>query len=367
MFDVSTTFLQALRNPHAITVQLDAWYDGVPLVEDLEILGGTVTVGNGNGARRTLDVTIADAGLWDTLNVLGVELRPYRGVRYPDGTVEQVPLGVFGLDTMSIQMSPGGGISVRSAPDRWAKVQRAQFESPETSIRTNTIKTEIYRLISEVVDFDTATLLTDDTTVVGSLIWDRDRSAAVVDMAESIACEVYFDATGDLVLRDAPHLSQIPVWTVDAGASGVMLGGDMTRDRSRMYNVVVASMAAVDGRTPFAPQTAADTDPTSPTYVGGPFGRVPYFFSSPTFRTTGQALAAAQAKLLQLKATNAQVSLTAAVNPALDRGDVITVLTPSGISELHMIDTVTIPLDVGGTQQIATKSGRPDGDVPAGE
>ncbi|HEX5543675.1 MAG TPA: DUF5047 domain-containing protein [Micromonospora sp.] len=367
MYDVSDTFLDALRGPHAVSVQLDIWYDGALLLENVEILGGAVTVGSGAGARRTLDVTLADAGLWDTVNVLGAELRPYRGVRYPSGVVEQVPLGVFGLDSMSVQMAPGGGLQVRSAPDRWARVQRAQFENPKTSVRTNKITTEIYRLVSEAVTFDSTSLLTTDTTVVGAVVWDRDRSAAVVDLAESIGAEVFFDPDGNLVIRDVPLLSQVPVWSVDAGASGVMLGGDMTRDRSRMYNVVVASMAAVDGRTPFAPQTAADTDTTSPTYVGGPFGRVPYFYSSPTFRSPTQALLAARAKLLQLKAVNAQVNLSSAVNPALDRGDVITVLTPDGVSELHMIDTVTIPLDVGGVQQITTKSGRPDGDVPAGE
>lgn len=367
MYAVSTTFLQALRNPHAIAVQVDAYYNGSLLLEDLDILGGTVNVGSGTGVRRTLDLTIADRGLWDTLDAVGIELRPSRGIRYPDGTTEMVPLGVFQLDANSTRMAPGGGISVRSAPDRWVQVQRAQFETPMASVRTNTIPAEVLRLVTGAVTFGSSSVLTANTTLVGVLVWDRDRAAAVNDLVESIGCEVFFDVGGNLVLQDIPLLSQTPVWTVDASPSGVMLDGNLTRDRSRTYNVVVASMGAVDGRTPFAPQTAADTDPTSRTYVGGPFGRVPYFYSSPLFRNTGQALAAAKAKLLQLKAVNAQFSLDAVVNPALDKGDVITVLTPTGITELHMIDSLSIPLEVAGTQSIATKSSWPDGDVPAGE
>lgn len=367
MHAVSTTFLQGLRASHTAVVRVDAYYDGDVLAADLPIAGGAVSVNSGAGVRRTLDVTVADETLWSTLDVIGVELRASRGIRYPDGTVETVPLGVFSLDNQSIGMAPGGGIQVRSAPDRWASVQRAQFEKPHASVRGNTIAAEIERLTAAAVDYDTTTLLVTDATLVGPLVWDRDRAAAINDLATSIAAEVYFDTAGDLVIRDAPKLSQSPVWTVDASPSGVMLGGEQARDRSRTYNVVVASMSAVDGRTPFAPQVAADDDPTSRTYVGGPFGRVPYFYSSPTLHSTGQALAAAKALLLQVKAVNAQFTIQSVVNPALDRGDVITVLTPSGTSELHMIDSVTIPLDVTGTQQITTKSARPEGDVPGGE
>lgn len=366
MYDVSETFAEALRVAHTLAVRVDAYYGGALLLSDIEILGGSVTVNSGTGVRRSLDLTIADVELWDQLDTDGIELRPYRGVRFPDGVTEMVPLGVFQLDAMSATMAPGGGIAVRSAPDRWAAVQRAAFETPKPSVRTNLITTEIDRLVDEAIPVNT-TVLATSTETVGPLVWDRDRAAAVSDMATSIAAEAYFDNGGNFVIRDGPLLSQTPVWTVDASASGVMVGGTRGRDRSRTYNVVVASMAATDGRTPFAPQIAADTDPTSRTYVNGPFGRVPYFYSSPTLRNTSQALAAARQLLNQVKAVNATLNLEAVVHPGLDRGDVITVVMPNGATELHMVDSVTIPLEVGGIQQITTRSSRPEGDVPAGE
>lgn len=368
MWPISTKFAQALRTPHSMVVRVDAYVGATLIAGDIGITAGVVNVNSGSGVRRTLDLTIANRGLWSTLDQAGVELWVRRGIRFPDGTTETVPVGVFRLNSMSMSMTPGG-IEVRSAPDRWDVIQKDQFEVPEPSIRGNTVVYECWRLVIDAINYFYYAYfwVSDQKTVVSQLVWDRDRATAINDLATSIAGEVFFDGQGDLVIQDMPKLSQEPVWTVDAGVAGVMLGGTRTRDRSRTYNVVVATMSAVDGRTPFAPQVAADTNASSRTYVSGPMGRVPYFYSSPNFRTAAQALASAKALLLQLKAPNAQITLEQVVNPALDRGDVITVLMPDGATELHMIDSLTIPLDVGTPQQITTKSGWPDGVVPAGE
>lgn len=367
MYPVTATFAQALRESHTVVFKVDAYLGVTLLAADMKITGGTVTVNAGTGVRRTLDVTLADRTLWDTLDTIGVELRPYRGIRYPSGDVEWVPLGVFSLDQQSMSVGPAGGIEIRSAPDRWSKVQRAAFEQPTNSIATSQIRAEIARLVTGAVSGITVTATATSTVTAGPLVWDQDRSAAAVDLATSIGAEAYFDVAGNLVIEDAPLLGQTPVWTVDASKSGVLLSGERIRDRSRTYNVVVAYASSTSGVTPFAPVIVADTDPSSRTYVGGPFGRVPYRYTSPAMSTSGQALVAAKALLNKVKAVNAQLNVEAVVHPGLDRGDVITVLTPDGTTELHLIDQTTVPLDIGGTQQITTRSSRPDGDVPTGE
>jgi len=367
MYPVSTTFLSALRESHAAVVQVDAYLGGSLIASDMPISGGTVNINNGTGVRRTLDLSITDRTLWSTLDTIGVELRPYRGIRYPSGDVELVPLGVFSLDQQSISVGPAGGITVTSAPDRWARVQRAQFEQPTPAIATAQIRAEIARLVTGAVSGISVTQNATSTATAGPLVWDQDRAQAVVDLATSIGAEVYFGNLGNLVIEDAPLLGQTPVWTVDASPSGVLLSGDRIRDRTRTYNVVVAYPSNVSGTAPYAPVVVADTDPTSRTYVGGPFGRVPYRYTSPAMTTSAQALVAAKALLNKVKGVNAQLNVEAVVNPALDRGDVVTVLTPDGTTELHLIDAATVPLDVTGTQQITTRSSRPDGDVPSGE
>lgn len=367
MYSVTSTFLSALRQSHTAVVTLDAYYGGTPLIEDIPISGGTVTVSSGSGVRRTLDCTITDRALWSTLDVIGVELRPSRGIRYPSGVTEMVPLGRFSLDAQSISVGPAGGISVTSAPDNWAKIQRAQFEQPTNAVATNMIKTEISRLITDVISGITVSTTATRTDVVGPLVWDQDRAAAIADLATSIGAEAYFDVNGNLVIADAPLLGQYPAWTVDASESGVLVSGERLRDRSRTYNVVVAYPTNLSGSSVYAPVVVADTDPTSRTYVLGPFGRVPFRYTTPSMTTSAQALVAATALLNKVKAVNAQINVEAVVNPALDRGDVITVLTPDLTNELHLVDSLTIPLDVSGTQQITTRSSRPEGDVPTGE
>jgi len=367
MYPVSTTFNQALRESHAVVVQVDAWLGGSLIASNMPISGGSVSVASGSGVRRTLDVTIADRTLWSVLDTIGVELRPYRGIRYPSGDVELVPLGVFSLDQQSISVGPTGGIEVRSAPDRWARVQRAQFEQPTPAIATATIASEIQRLVTGAVSGITVTNNATSSAKAGPLIWEQDRAQAAADLATSIGAEVFFDNAGNLAIENAPLLGQTPVWTVDASPSGVLLSGERVRDRSRTYNVVVAYPTSLSGTAPYAPVIVADTDPTSRTYVNGPFGRVPYRYTTPAMTTSAQALQAATALLNRVKAVNAQLSVDAVVHPGLDRGDVITVLTPGGVTELHLVDSCTIPLEVGGTQQITTRSSRPEGDVPTGE
>jgi hypothetical protein len=367
VYPVSTTFLQAVRESHTVVVQVDAYLSGSLIASDMPISGGSVSIASGSGVRRTLDVTITDRTLWDTLDVLGVELWAYRGIRYPSGDVEMVPLGIFSLDSMSMSVGPVGGITISSAPDRWARVQRAQFEQPTPSVATNPISTEIVRLVTGAVSGITTTVTATSTSTAGPLVWDQDRAGSAADLATSIGAEAYFDVAGNLIVEDAPLLGQTPVWTVDASQSGVLLSGDRARDRARTYNVVVAYPSSTSGTSPYSPVVVADTDPTSRTYVGGPFGRVPYRYTTAAMTTSAQALQAATALLNRVKSINAQLSVEAVVNPALDRGDVITVLMPDGTTELHLIDAVTIPLDVAGTQQITTRSSRPDGDVPTGE
>jgi hypothetical protein len=344
---------------------VEIWRDGTgQVIPDLAFSGGEVTIdGTSSGVRSTLSLTAAkDAGtvLWDLLAPTGTEVMPYRGIRFIDGTVELVPLGVFGIDSQRMGHGVDGTIDL-TAPDRWARVQRARFLQPATT-NGNAIN-EAIRLATAAVPVAFSKTATSAASTKAQ-IWDRDRDAAIVELMQSAAAEMFFDRTGKLVARNVPKLTNLPVWTVDAGESGVLVSADRERNRSRTCNIVVALPENVDGAAPFAPQIAYDTDPGSPTFVGGSFGQVPMFYSSPLLTTAAQALAAAKAILGRVTGLAAQVSLESSVNPALDAGDVISVVLPGGTVETHLIDSVTIPLDAGTPQKTTTRSTRPEGDVP---
>lgn len=367
MYAVTATFLAALRLAHTAAVQVDAYRAGSLIATALPVIGGEVTVDSGSAVRRTLNLTLApDAGLWDTLAPTGTELRPKRGIRYPSGVVEWVPLGRFVVDVQKLGYSPAGNLAL-TTPDHWADVQRAQFEAPFTSLPGALVRDEMARLVTLAISGLTVLNTTTSTSVLRSVAWERDRAAAVAAMGKAIGAEAFFDNAGALVVRDVPTLgAQTPDWLIDASVSGVLLNADRERNRQKTYNVVVVNSSITDGQPPFDPVTVADTDPTSPTYVSGAFGRVPYFYTSPLLTTTGQATVAGTAILERVRGLAAQLSLESIVNPALDAGDVIDVLLPAVRRDLarpverHIIDRVTIPLTVAGSQAIDTRSSRPD-------
>jgi hypothetical protein len=126
-----------------------------------------------------------------------------------------------------------------------------------------------------------------------------------------------------------------------------------------MYNVVVASGENAEDNVAAVSATASDTDPTSPTYVSGPFGRVPKFYSSATIISSGLAQAAAAKLLRDVLKPTATVSLTSLPNPCLEPGDVLRVTYEDGQRELQQIQSFSISLGLDSIT-IATIGGKQD-------
>lgn len=357
MYPVSARFLRAIRSGGVADIYCTAW-QGTTFLQAIPVIGGKVTVdGSKVSVRRTLDLTTT-ADMWSVLNDYAIELRVYRGVVYSDGTSERVPLGVFGVDTRKLAYGPSGSLSLTCA-DRFATVQRAQFETPETT--SGSAVSEISRLALGAFSSPPSSTV-DATSVVDCTdsLFDRDRAKAISDLCKTAACEAYFDVDGDLVVRDLPSLTSSTVWTVNVGEGGVLVAASKERSRLKAYSVIIVTAADVDGFPPFDPVVVEDTDPLSPTYVGGNFGRVPYFYSAPEIADEDQAQSAGEGFLEAQRGRGATLSLEAVVNPALEAGDSIAVTFSDGTAETHLVDGFTVPLDVNGTQSITTRSTEPE-------
>lgn len=374
MWRVSGKFLDAIRHSQTKIATVMHLNLVTGQTSHLAFEDGAVTVDATSKVRRTLRLTLpASEATWNVLDTPGGEITVTQGFRYLDGTTELVPLGVFIVDQDSIGYGPSGQITV-AAPDRWVKVQRNRFGLNRSSVKTNLAWQEIKRLVEAAFPAPYAfpgwaQLETSGTSPVGSLLWDDgDREAAILDLCRSNGVEVFFDAQGYGVLRTVPTLTPAssPVWLVDAGRSGVMIDGLRTRDRSTLRNVYIISSTATDvNPSPVEVKNTTDGDPLN---VNGPMGYVAEDWSSPSFRSTSQMRSAGLTRLSKSLGFAKQLSLTAVGNPALDAQDVIQALLPKidrntpRPSELHIIDTVTHPLAPSGTQDIATRSTRPDTD-----
>lgn len=409
-FLVADPFRDAIRSEVTITYTVDATLGGSAVATGLQPTGGTITDTTKPGVRRVLNLELADEdGLYDALTPYGTQLVATAHVQYTNRVTVDIPMGVFDVDAEKV--SEGGGALSLTAPDKWRKIQRARFIGPGISTPGLSVPDQIAALIRDALGpSEPVNILTSNAPSMPAQVWEKDRDQAILDLAKSIGCWVYFDRTGVATIADIPTIGDTADWLVDSSASGVLIELDRERSRTTTRNVIVISSSAADGER-FPTQYVWDSDPASPTYAGtnpmygvgvGPFGVVVDYFDSPILSSADEALAAGRTILARSTGLASQVSLGQVPNPAVDAFDVLDVLPPgrkvSGVGylsggfgrdpfgsspfgvgsgsgrpqvtysstrviERHVADTVTHPLAVGGNtfQSIEGRSTRTDG------
>lgn len=348
----SARFLATLGQSHVpyTEVQLHR-ADG--RVDVLPHLGGSVTATRGAAVRRTCTVTVPDVSLIpirpsDQMAIYGARLRILRGIAYADGTVESVPLGEFRIE--GVEGDPDYGPVNITGCSAEASIADDAFLTPYTTRGGTAAVTAITGLIQTSIPGAVVVNRASDATL-GTTTWDTnsDRWAAVQACATAIGAEVYCDADGQFIIAELPDIATASIaWNVDAGADGVLISANRGYSRDGLYNVVVASGENTEDSVAPVSATVSDNDPTSPTYVSGPFGRVPKFYSSSLLINSGQCLGAATLLLRAAVKPSATVTIEAAPNPLLEPGDVLRVTYGNGERELHQIQSMTIDIAVGG-------------------
>lgn len=350
-----------LTQSHTITVRAIAY--GPYGTQEIPVSGGSVTSDSSSQVRRSASL-VTPFDLWpvDPTSVLapyGTEVLVEYGIGLPGGAIEWVPLirGLLTEASRTLPVSSDGSVSINLV-DRSARVAEDRLIAPSQTVAGATAVTEIRRLIQETLGTSVSVVdRTGSVQVAAQLDIERERWADGVEkLADSIAAEVYFDPQGNGVIRAQPQITDPAVWTVSTGDGGVLLGQGDKLGREQVYNGVVASGQRSDGTAP-ATATVWDTDPTSPTYYLGSFGKKPRFYVSPLLTTTLQCQTTAAALLARVRGMQAQVSLTTVVNPALEAGDVILLRNAEeGVVQAHVIDKVTVPLSPSEAQSIETRS-----------
>lgn len=354
MWDTSERYRDAIRGGIGVELNVDAYRGGIKLNTDplpVEPGSAVVTVDGGSGRRRTITLRIGDASLrpvfWtDMLAPAGTELVVTSGVRYPDTTVEYVPVGVFRITEPDTPFD--GAVEIHGA-DRSQVIDDDEFIAPFQTITTNTVTQEITRIIQLSLPTAVISDVLADTTVSPRMTWEANTSpwAAVLELATSISADVAPDASGVFVIRRQPTPSDAPVWTAAVGEAGIVVDGSETMTRDTVKNAWTCKNDAADGTAPVQ-YTAYDLDPDSPTNWNGDFGHKPDTYSSPALTTISKCKAAAESKLLTSTAPARQVSVDVVPNPAVDYGDVTVVVLPDHSSITAMVQSFTLPLDVDG-------------------
>ncbi|PRH79411.1 hypothetical protein C6N75_10025 [Streptomyces solincola] len=364
-------FYATLRKSHTIISWVDVISGNLETVR-LPTIEGDVGVDRTASIRRKLNLRCVDpTGLLtprasgEILTPHGTELRPYRGIVYSDGTPPEVcPLGVFRLSrsTVADETSRAPTIQIE-AYDRSRTIARDKFQVPYTiAAGTNVLQAikDIVRRTFPAVQYDSITTL---LTTTAPLLYDAgaDPWDAVTRLAKSMGCEIYFDVEGRLVVAPPDDINALPAadFTYIEGQGCIMT--DLTRvysDEPGYNGVIVTGESAGDEKPPVRGE-AWDMEPTSPTYRYGGYGEVPTFVTDSLVKTTDEATAAARAVLAQYLGYTSQLSISAAVNPSFEAGDVVEVVrAQSGVSGLYALDSFNIPLRKDGKQQLTLRQRR---------
>jgi len=357
MRPASAKFLELVRQSHVIAAACTLTFpDGS--TADVPVQGGSIRNDRTAQSRRAGSIQIpwslaagADLGV----DLRGLPLGGYatvsRGIRFADGSTELIQLGRLRVESVSWDTLDASA-SLELA-DRMAQVRDEPFTTPYAA-GGKTASQAAVEIVGAVFG-STISYLTpyQPTDVMADVYYSGARSDALSELEQSCGGETYFDANGDFVFARAPGDTEPVVWTVDAGATGVMVNAQENLDRTGIYNGALVE-GQPDATQPPISALATFDDPSSPIRWGGPFGKVALLSQSTSVQNVEQAAATAQALLrLRLKQTRS-VELTIAPNPALEAGDTIRIDFPDGRSETHLVDAVTTDLGTGG-QAIVTR------------
>lgn len=287
----------------------------------------------------------------DALAPFGTQIAMERGIMFPDGTSETIPLGTVVIEkTRTIDSGQGLQLAL-TCKDLGYKVGKNRFASTYTVTSGTWYGQAIYDLLHTQANWaewqaSAWTAIPGGYTSSGaSFDQGGDPWEAAYKLASDAGYRLYFNEFGKLDLAPIPSSSllAISVWDLVEGDGGNLLYVDKEFTVEDTYNQVIV----VGNPSNAAPvsATASDTNPDSPTYISGPFGVVPYFYSSPLITTTAQAQAVANNLLWRKLGGQENLHLQALVTPFLEPDDIVYVSrSTSKVSSNYRINKTTIPL-----------------------
>lgn len=363
-------FFAEIQKSHEVYSYIDVTSPTLETVR-LPTTGGGVSCDRTATVRRSCRAACVDPlGVLapvDTDSLLtpyGTVLRPYRGVRYSDGTTEVMPLGVFRLSKASVNDSTGGSVDIQlEAYDLSRTVSRDKFISPYV-IATGTnlidaIKAILARTFDDI-NYD-AISTTRVTTAPKLYDVDGDPWEAVSDLATSLGCDIYFDVDGWVVIAPPVDIDALPTpdftYIEGQGCSMTSLSRVFTDEPG--FNGVVVTGESPGDNLPAVRAVAWDEEPTSATYHLGPYGEVPKCITDQTVKTTEDAQAVADQLLRNLLGFSSGLSITGWVNPAYEAGHVVQVeRARSHVTGLYAVDAFDVPLGAAETQALTLRAKR---------
>lgn len=350
MYAITAGYKTAIQGGgYTIDAAIQIW-SGTTQTGEVTAENGTFTVDRASAQRRRCNLTIAPApGVFPTspqapLAPFGNEIRPYFGVRYPDGTSELVPMGVYVLTTVEgAATSADFQITVSGYDRSWSVAQR-KFRDPYTVTSADPAAA-----IQAILDAQFPGLPALNMIPTGFALPDPlpsfregdDPWAACLTIADAAGCELFFDLAGIPTGRPIPDPATTAAsWAFADGPAGPT-SVKRIWTREGVSNDFIVSGSGSNVQPPVRAEQS-DTNPTSPTYTAGSFGDIPTFINSTLVTDTAAAQAAAANALTAALGLIETVDVGSVPNPAWDIDDVFSLTnTATGCDGLYVVDSIT--------------------------
>lgn len=358
MRPISDRFKAALKVSHKRATEITCTPPGGDPIP-LRWTAGNVSSSKSTGVRYQANLTLAPTPGLDTFGLIstpGAVFRIKHGIDFGAGDVELVDCGVY--ETAKGATKIGDGAVALSLVDQWCRVDRDKFLSPYYP-ESGTRASKIVEVVTGAMPGVATVVLADGGIYEqGERLWDRSRPTFITDMADDGALDVGFDASGAYRIRAQPILDpKAAVWTFRTGEPSNIDSAERERPFDKRYNMVV--MEPLDGSQSWDRQIIILDDPDHPMHPDK-FGDAQFFYKSPTLDTPEQVTAAGVAIMQRFLGTDETISIGGRGNPALEVGDVVTIVhEPSGndvgLQVAHIIDSFSMDLRTGG-MSLATRS-----------
>lgn len=311
------------------------------------------------GPRRTLALQVPPTSSWLEWLRIGVELRPFRGIKYTEGDIV-LPLGRFPVRKFSKPLS-AKTISV-NAQDRWQWVTASPFGRIVNAYSGRAV--DIASFLMEELDpygwgrVAQKSATSEIQTPPG--IWSGTRSDTIGDLVEAAGAEAFFDRLGRPTVRDRPGRTT-PVVSIRSGSDGVLIDSVEEIDWEKVVNYVTVSCTATD--TTLEPVSVGISDPEDPAHRlnisgksrSGGFQVMGY--SSSAFTTQDEMIIAGQALLAKNAVPAQQWSVQMPPDVSLDESDTVLLETRDGDVEAQ-IQSITYPLNADASSTLSCSSAR---------
>lgn len=353
MYPRTSEFDTAYKNSHTVVTACEIYSATGTYIQDLDIIDGNITIDDDQENRRTATLQVTDpygdlvpGELGDLLAPRTNEIKLYRGIKFPDGTSELLPCGVFGIVGAAIDDSGQGLHMGLDLADRAYDADVHKFTT-ETQIAEGTpVHDAVQQLVamgrtSTVFDIQPITGLTPVLSYkTGDSPWN-----AAFNLADRAGAEVFFDPDGICVIRPLPNFSTVePVWTFEEGEDATILYVNKRITAEGFFNHIIVIGDSPNNSIPVRAE-AYDDGLNSPTSIHGQQGDVVKVIRDDKIADIGTASALAEAELQKSVGLGELVRFNALVHPAVEIYDVIALKRlDSKLDGNYVMDKITVPM-----------------------